>query len=628
MSTDRQPDRALCALAHEGDVEALTELWDRHGAYGLAVAHGQAPEDDWEAISARAWTLILDATAEDLAGGFRPYLYLLIRAITSAGESSPRPDAMLTAAYHDLSPQWREVLWYAHIDQMRPFQMAALIGTGAPDIPAVLHQAREGLRQAWVKLHIEATIKYSLCRKVWEQADGYVRGELTEKDRAAIDRHRRICKGCAPVDSDAISVASHLRTIVLPSIAGTGGAANLLAYLQTHGPCVRAPTGLPPLVEHLIAPGPVPEAVKRIEPPPRPPRTDSRTTTSTDRTSSTDSAKTKSARIGFTARTESRTDSPDRTESRAQTGSTTESAATGAKRTGTRPASPKTAALDRIQAARSRLRTSAPPTFEPAARTSPFVQAAGADAPPLTSGLVRETVFDAAIEREPAPPPTFREWFDMPRVRRRPSRSILIGLAVLVLVVLSIIGFGLVHLRAAPPNNDPTSTVSGSPVVIPDFPPVIELIDTGANNNLLPIVSGSGPANATIQVRVGDASATVTSDQNGAWTTFGVGLEPTETRGAVMATIQPLESAAAAFELNAPPMPTLDQAETLTLIGLSNTLVEVIVDGGVADTVQLGESGTYSGLLDLPSGSHFLQSRYVEDERYGPSSQVIIVTAT
>ena len=616
MSTDRQPDRALCALAHEGDLEALTELWDRHGAYGLAVAHGQAPEDDWEAINARAWTLILDATPEDLAGGFRPYLYLLIRAITSAEDSYLRPDAMLTIAYHDLSPQLKEVLWYAHIDQMRPFQMAALIGAGAPDIPAVLHQAREGLRQAWVKLHVEATIKYSLCRKVWEQADGYVRGELGEKDRATIDRHRRICKGCAPVDSDAISVASHLRTIVLPSIAGVGGAANLLAYLQTHGPCVRATTGLPPLVEHLIAPGPVPEAVKRVEPPPRPPRSEARSTTRTD--STTTSAKTETARIGYTARSESRTDSVAQ--------------AATARTDSARPADPKTAARDRIEAARSRLRTNAEPTVEPerepAARTSPFVQAAGADVPPVSGGLVRETVLDAAIEREPAPPPTFREWFDVPKVRRRPSRPILVGLAALVLAIVITIIFGLFHLGAASPNNDPTSTVSGSPVVIPDFPPVIVLIDTGTNNNLLPIVSGSGPANATIQVRVGDASATVTSDQNGAWTTIGTGLEPTETRGAVMATIQPLESATAAFELIAPPIPTLDQAETLTLIGLSNAFVEVIVDGGVADTVQLGESGTYSGLLDLPSGSHFLQSRYVEDERYGPSSQVIIVTAT
>jgi len=245
-------DQDLLTMARDGDREAAVELWTRHSEYGIAVARGlAAPGENWESLNTKAWALILHpANIEQALDGFRPYLYLVIRAVSSYNGDAP--DTFLTTAFASLPDQWCEVLWYAHVESMKPAEISILIGVGAAEVPRLLHQARDGLRKEWAHLHAEATPPGSVCRQVWESS--YVRNLTRDQNASWIETHMRTCRTCRTAHSDALAVASHLREQILPTITGPGGAARLIAYINAHGPCELATTDLPERVSELFVP--------------------------------------------------------------------------------------------------------------------------------------------------------------------------------------------------------------------------------------------------------------------------------------------------------------------------------------------------------------------------------------
>jgi len=257
-------DQDLLAMARDGDEDAGTELWIRHSEYGRAVASGLAPREDRDSINNKAWAHILHpANIEQGLDGFRPYLYLVIRAVSSFNQEVP--DSYLSSAFASLPDQWREVLWYAHIESMKPTQISVLIGISAAEIPRLLHQARDGLRQEWAHLHAEDAAPGSTCRQVWESS--YVRNLSRDQNTGWIENHMRTCRHCKNAHSDSLTVASHLREQVLPTITGPAGASRLRAYIDQNGGWVRATTDLPDEVDELFAPrSPVPAQQNPLKP--------------------------------------------------------------------------------------------------------------------------------------------------------------------------------------------------------------------------------------------------------------------------------------------------------------------------------------------------------------------------
>jgi len=248
---DSVSDHDLLVMARGGFRPAAVELWQRHSEYGVAVASGLAPDEDWETTSDDTWATILHpATIEEAPDGFRPYLYRVIRAASSFEEDTR--DSFLTSAFQNLPDRWREVLWYAHVESMKPTQISPFIGVSAAEVPRLLNQAREGLRQEWAHLHAEATPPGSQCRQVWESSGSYVRTLLTDQNTVWIQQHMRGCRTCKSAHSDTLTVASHLRKLLLPTVTGSAGAVILEAYINAYGPCVRATTDLPDVVEDLF----------------------------------------------------------------------------------------------------------------------------------------------------------------------------------------------------------------------------------------------------------------------------------------------------------------------------------------------------------------------------------------
>lgn len=481
-------DQDLLSMARDGDLQSAIELWRRHSAYGLAVAEGLAPEEDWEAMSARAWKHILHpSNLEEALDGFRPYLYLVIRAVSSLEEVTK--DSFLTSAYQNLPDQWREVLWYAHVESMRPAQISVFIGLGPAEVPRLLHRAREGLRQEWAHLHAEAVPEGSLCREIWESSASSTHNVLADQSTAWMDIHIRTCRTCKSARSDAISVASHLPKILLPTVAGSKGGANLLAYLRTNGPCVRAVTDLPEKVSELFSPA---------------------------------------------------------------------SDGTGVPRT------------------------------------------------------------------------TASAWIDSHEPRSRPASGrlklgpLVLGVLLLVVLVTAIIAATRPHDGPVP---DPAlQPASGQEEPMPDATKIVT-VDTGPLNNLNPIASGTTQPRAVVEVHLGASTVRITADEDGAWTTAGSVIEFTSIRGIVTAsTDQDPEPAATTYEMALPPTIQSVSGASLALTGMGGATVEVLVDGESASTVNLDSTGHGMGTLSLPKGTHFVQVRYCDQSRFGPSSAALAVT--
>ena len=470
-------DQDLLAMARDGDHGAAEELWIRHSEYGYAVAQGLAgPRGDWEGISTKAWALILHpANIEQGLDGFRPYLYLVIRAVSSFNEEIP--DTFLTTAFSSLPDQWCEVLWYAHVESMKPAEISILIGVGAAEVPRLLHQARDGLRQEWAHLHAEATQPGSICREVWESS--YVRNLKRDQNSSWIESHMRTCRTCRSAHSDSLSVASHLREQLLPTITGPAGAARLLAYISTHGPCELAEDDLPDEVEDLFIPRtPVPEV---------------------------ESAKPAKA--------------------------------------------PKTS-----------LRS----------------------------------------------------------VWRKPMTWIIAFLVVALIVVLVIVN------TRGNPTSDPSETTSASTTATSTQ---ILNVDTGPLNNLYPVVTGTSLPDATVNVQIGSSDLTLTANDDGAWTTEGSEVDFSSLNGMITAaTDQETTSASVVYEIAAPPTVTVSSGTEIALTGIADATVEVLVDGPSIGTVTLDSSGAGADDLTLDPGNHFIQVRYCDQSRFGPSSTALTLS--
>ena len=470
-------DQDLLVMARDGDRAAAVELWTRHSAYGLAVARGLAsPTEDWKSLSTKAWALILHpANIEQGLDGFRPYLYMVIRAVSSYDEDTP--DTFLTTAYASLPDQWCEVLWYAHVETMKPTEIAVLIGVAAAEVPRLLHQARDGLRQEWAHLHAEATEPGSICRRVWESS--YVRNLTRDANTSWIENHIRTCRTCRTAHSDALSVASHLREQLLPTITGPAGAARLTTYINAYGPCMRATTDLPDKVSDLFIPRPSP----------------------------------------------------------------------------------------------------------------PQLQSAN---------------------------PTHKPRFSLRAMGFKPMSGVIAVLVIILIVVIVVVA------TRGNPSSGPSQTTSAD-----SSTPSTQIltVDTGTLNNLYPIVSGTTVPDTTVNIQIGSTDVRLTSDDTGAWTTEGSLLDFSSIRGVITAsTDQEVDAATAVYEISEPPTVALSSGTDVTLTGLGNAVVEILVDGASTDIVTLDSTGDGTDDLTLDSGTHFIQVRYSDDSRFGPSSTAVTLT--
>jgi RNA polymerase sigma factor (sigma-70 family) len=253
-------DADLVLRTRSGDVGAFGELWRRHYRAGVTVARNMTSSLDADDLVQEAYTRIYQSI---VAGGgptdsFRAYLFTSIRNTAAAWgrarhetaydeldhvedpaareDSDAALDRSLThQAFRSLPSRWQEVLWYSEIEQMKPAEIAPLLGLKPTAVAQLTFRAREGLREAWVQAHLRAVADGSDCQWTIERLGAYARRNLGRRDRGKVERHLVSCVRCGIVASEAEEVSGRLALILLPLAVGATGTAGYLATVQGGG---------------------------------------------------------------------------------------------------------------------------------------------------------------------------------------------------------------------------------------------------------------------------------------------------------------------------------------------------------------------------------------------------------
>ncbi|MCL2464052.1 MAG: sigma-70 family RNA polymerase sigma factor [Micrococcales bacterium] len=232
-------DRELIDLARVEDSGAWAELWSRHRNAALAAARSQPGNADPEDLVAEAFTRILELLRR--GGGpaeeFRPYLYATVRnlALKSLRGRSVAfscidmdPDEfedegaaasvdarlrtqtdveMLTRAMSELPERWQEVLRLTEVEQLKPAEIAEVIGVGPNAVAALAYRARRALRAAWLQQHVQADSGDPECTAVLEEVGRVEAGTAPAAVAAQVADHLAGCDACRLLVQDALASA-------------------------------------------------------------------------------------------------------------------------------------------------------------------------------------------------------------------------------------------------------------------------------------------------------------------------------------------------------------------------------------------------------------------------------------
>jgi RNA polymerase sigma factor (sigma-70 family) len=256
-------DATLLNQVRAGDSAAFEVLYQRHQSAARRLSRsltGPAERDD---AVADAFARVLDVT--ERGGGptdaFRPYLLAALRRVCSdraSGQQThvptdarrlpdpgqPFPDpalaglkkSVLVQAFLSLPERWSAVLWHTEIEGATPADVAPIFGLTRGGVSALRRRAREGLRQAFLQLHV-STIARPECRPIAERLGAFVGLALSRQDASVVRAHLSQCRDCSAVHAELADLTVALRSQVAPVYLG-GAAA---AYLSGGGH--RAPAG-------------------------------------------------------------------------------------------------------------------------------------------------------------------------------------------------------------------------------------------------------------------------------------------------------------------------------------------------------------------------------------------------
>jgi RNA polymerase sigma factor (sigma-70 family) len=274
-------DADLLNLVRAGDAEAYGQLYQRHedAARRLARELVQTPADVDDAV-AESFTRVLNAT---LRGGgptdaFRPYLLTALRhvcydrlrakrsQIPTDEQELPDPGgtvvdqamadlewSLIARAFRSLPERWTAVLWHTEIEDSSPAEVAPLLGLTPNAVAALSYRAREGLRQAYLQMHVGSQGKPG-CQPVTGKLGAYVRGALSKRDLAMVDEHIAECDDCRDVYAELTDVNTALRGIVAPLVLGGAAEAYLAGGDHVAATAAAAATGhaAPGVISRLL----------------------------------------------------------------------------------------------------------------------------------------------------------------------------------------------------------------------------------------------------------------------------------------------------------------------------------------------------------------------------------------
>src|SRR5581483_2502367 len=236
-------EEELLDRAREGDRSAFGTLYLRHRdaarkVAGMCASSAADAEDAVAEGFARVFAALPRMAGRQIA--FRPYLLTCVRnAATDRLRRERRIDLrdqmpetpgttqaddvallglernLVGEALQALPARWRTVLWLTEVEGLSPAEVSRRIGIKPNAVAALAYRARKGLREAYLQAHLKAEASEE-CRSTVNKLGNYVRGDLAEKDRVAVQAHLDACAKCRCRRDELTDVNATLRNAFLP----------------------------------------------------------------------------------------------------------------------------------------------------------------------------------------------------------------------------------------------------------------------------------------------------------------------------------------------------------------------------------------------------------------------------
>jgi RNA polymerase sigma factor (sigma-70 family) len=258
LADSKADDGTLLGRVRAGDASAYEGLYQRHEQPARRLARTLVSPADVDDVVAEAFAKVLDVTMRGggPTGAFRPYLLTVLRRVcydrlnaqraqvpTDSGQlpdpGEPFIDpavaslerSLIARAFWTLPERWITVLWHTEIEEESPAEVGKMLGLSRNAVAALKHRALEGLRQAYLDMHI-AQVTRPDCRPVARRLAAYVRGAASRRDRAAVTQHLRHCDECRGLLAELADINTALRGLVAPIVLG-GTAGSYLAAARS-----------------------------------------------------------------------------------------------------------------------------------------------------------------------------------------------------------------------------------------------------------------------------------------------------------------------------------------------------------------------------------------------------------
>jgi RNA polymerase sigma factor (sigma-70 family) len=247
---DTPSDAELISRVRGGDVDAYGELFSRHveaaRRLGRQLMRGPDVDDLVSEAFAKTLQVIQAGGGPDVA--FRAYLLTSVRRLhvdriraskkvqptedmTVYDDGLPFQDTAVASfengaaarAFTSLPERWQLVLWHLEVEGQKPAEIAPLLGMSANSVSALAYRAREGLRQAFLTMHL-ADCPTEQCRWVNQHLGAYVRKGLSRRDTTKVEQHLDECRRCTAMYLELDEVNSNLAAIIAPLLLGAAAA--------------------------------------------------------------------------------------------------------------------------------------------------------------------------------------------------------------------------------------------------------------------------------------------------------------------------------------------------------------------------------------------------------------------
>ncbi|HWM03424.1 MAG TPA: sigma-70 family RNA polymerase sigma factor [Actinophytocola sp.] len=263
-------DAELIDAVRKGTVSAYGSLYERHvsSAYNLARQLTRSPAEADDLVS-EAFAKVLDTLRAGRGpdSSFRAYLLTALRHtaydktrrdrkielsddVESAGGArvaEPFSDtavaglerSLAAQAFARLPERWQAVLWHTEIEGQSPADVAPILGLTPNGVSALAYRAREGLRQAYLQVHL-AGITERRCRATTERLGAWTRSGLAKREKAQVEAHLDECGRCRALAAELADVNGAMRGFVAPLVLGIGATGYLAAAAAAKGSVLTA----------------------------------------------------------------------------------------------------------------------------------------------------------------------------------------------------------------------------------------------------------------------------------------------------------------------------------------------------------------------------------------------------